>query len=43
MNFPPLRVAGLASEVLVLGALEADGRVVLLSPDEEATLGAAIG
>ena len=32
MNFPPLRVAGVKSEVLVLGALADDG-VVLLQPD----------
>lgn len=41
-NFPPLRVAGVASEVLVLGAIERDGRVVLLMPDAEAELGSPI-
>jgi tRNA-binding protein len=33
-NFPPLRVAGIKSEVLVLGVL-APGGVVLLQPDRE--------
>ena len=31
-NFPPLRVAGVKSEVLVLGAVD-DGGVTLLTPD----------
>ena len=31
-NFPPLRVAGVKSEVLVLGAVD-DGGVTLLAPD----------
>jgi tRNA-binding protein len=33
-NFPPLRVAGVKSEVLVLGVLSPGG-VVLLQPDRE--------
>lgn len=41
-NFPPRRVAGFASDVLVLGAMQADGRVVLLEPDAEAELGSPI-
>ena len=32
MNFPPKRVAGIKSEVLVLGAVSADAGVVLLHP-----------
>ena len=46
VNFPPRRIAGLASEVLVLGAMgEADdaGEVWLLEPNPEAPLGARIG
>lgn len=42
VNFPPLRIAGFKSEVLVLGAIQADDRVVLLEPDEESELGARI-
>lgn len=41
-NFPPRRIAGFQSEVLVLGAVEPDGRVVLLKPDADATLGSRI-
>ena len=42
-NFPPRRIATFESEVLTLGAMEADGRVVLLMPDSEAELGSPIG
>jgi tRNA-binding protein len=42
-NFPPRRVATFDSEVLTLGAMEEDGRVVLLQPDADATLGSPIG
>lgn len=34
INFPPLRIAGVKSEVLVLGAVTGEG-VVLLRPDRE--------
>src|SRR3954452_17105475 len=34
VNFPPRRIAGFESEVLVLGALDPDKGVVLLSPDD---------
>ena len=43
VNFPPRRVAGYSSEVLVLGALDPDKGVVLLTPgDPEVALGARI-
>ena len=42
-NFPPRRIATFESEVLTLGAIEADGRVVLLEPDSDAELGSPIG
>jgi len=41
-NFPPRRIATFESEVLTLGAVEADGRVVLLRPDADAELGSPI-
>jgi tRNA-binding protein len=43
VNFPPRRIAGFASEVLVLGAMGGDGNVWLLCPDPEAPLGVRIG
>jgi tRNA-binding protein len=42
-NFPPRRIATFESEVLTLGAIETNGRVVLLEPDRDAELGSAIG
>lgn len=42
VNFPPRRIAGFPSEVLVLGALDSGKGVVLLRPDEDAELGARI-
>jgi tRNA-binding protein len=43
VNFPARRIAGFASEVLVLGALPVDGRIPLLSVDEGASPGDPIG
>ena len=41
-NFPPRRIATFESEVLTLGSVETDGRVVLLKPDSDAALGSTI-
>ena len=39
VNFPPRRIAGFSSEVLVLGALDDEKGVVLLRPDEDCVPG----
>jgi len=41
-NFPSRRIATFDSEVLTLGAVDADGRVILLQPDQDAMLGSII-
>lgn len=43
VNFPPRRIAGFRSEVLVLGAMGDDGEVFLLAPHPEAREGLRIG
>lgn len=43
VNVPPRRIAGFASEVLVLGAMGERGEVYLLLPDPAAPLGLRIG
>lgn len=43
VNFPPRRIAGLASEVLVLGAMGEGGEVWLLEPNPHSDLGTRIG
>jgi tRNA-binding protein len=43
VNFPPRRIAGFPSEVLVLGALDEQAGVVLLRPDRECAPGDRIG
>lgn len=43
VNLPPRRIAGFASEVLVLGAMGDGGHVHLLEPDPESPLGLRIG
>jgi tRNA-binding protein len=43
LNFPPRRIAGFASEVLVLGAMGDAGEVHLLAPDPACEEGLRIG
>jgi tRNA-binding protein len=43
VNFAPRNVAGFESEVLILGALPADGSIPLLSVDDGAQPGDPIG
>lgn len=43
VNFPPRRIAGFQSEVLVIGGIPEKGDVVLLSPDNEVADGTPIG
>ena len=39
VNFPPRQIGPFMSEVLTLGVPDADGAVVLISPDEEVPIG----
>ena len=43
VNFPPRRIAGFKSEILILGVMKEEGEVILLQPDREAPLGYKIG
>jgi tRNA-binding protein len=42
VNFPPKQIGPVRSEVLVLGAVDRDGHVLLLRPDGEPELGSRI-
>src|SRR6201991_2177813 len=42
VNFPPRQIGPVRSEVLTLGASDAEGRVILLSPDVDVPLGSRI-
>jgi tRNA-binding protein len=42
VNFPPRQIGPVRSEVLVLGASDDDGRVILLGPGSDVPLGARI-
>ncbi len=42
VNFPPRQIGPFRSEVLVLGASDAEGRIILLAPDADVPLGARI-
>jgi tRNA-binding protein len=42
VNFPPRQIGPVRSEVLVLGAADDEGRVILLRPDSDVPLGARI-
>src|SRR5438034_11596470 len=43
VNFPPKQIGPFVSEVLVLGAYDEAGEVILLHPDRAVVLGAKIG
>ena len=43
VNFPPKQIANIISECLVLGAVEEEGGVILLRPDQKVPNGLRIG
>jgi tRNA-binding protein len=42
VNFPPRQIGPVRSDVLCLGAADAEGRVILLAPDTDVPLGSRI-
>ncbi|TVP71112.1 MAG: tRNA-binding protein [Rhodobacteraceae bacterium] len=42
VNFPPRQIGPFRSEVLVLGASDAQGRITLLAPDHDVPCGARV-
>jgi tRNA-binding protein len=42
VNFPPRRIAGFLSEVLVLGGVPEEGDVILLAPEQQVPNGTPI-
>ncbi|QHS23212.1 chaperone CsaA [Virgibacillus sp. MSP4-1] len=42
VNFPPMRIAGYKSEVLVIGGVPGEGDVVLLQPEQQVPDGTPI-
>ena len=42
VNFPPRQIGPVRSEVLVLGASDHEGRVILLAPDADVPLGSRV-
>ena len=42
VNFPPRQIGPVRSEVLVLGAPDEEGRIILLRPDSDVPLGGRI-
>lgn len=43
VNFPPMRIAGFKSEVLVLGGIDQNNEVILLQPDDDVENGIPVG
>lgn len=41
-NLPPRNIAGFQSEILIMGAPDAEGRTVLLQPDKGAIVGSEV-
>jgi tRNA-binding protein len=41
-NFPPRKIAGFSSQVLVLGAVPGEGDVVLVRPDQQVAPGTRV-